>query len=468
MYLGRNSYLFRSNDGVADANLLTKQISIKSSDGRLPLDAWNKIMAVTSFYAGQSDDVTYNQWQQYLQSQLGSSTADDNLTSTDSITKLAQNLSQLPQPKILSSVVVDPTIYSQTKADLLLQSLGLRVFGQRFTFDAWVLNDLTAGEEKTDTKLPSTPSALFIPAAFGDSQARQYSQTFLQQTAGFSDNDVQGFLGKLDQKKADLSKITPTEWYASMGSSWLYVLGSLTGSYGQGYPSYMQSTPFLDKELQTYLGSYAELKHDTLLYAKQSYAERGGGGDDTTPPPIVKGFVEPNLDFWNRFNMLLARTQQLFTDNSLFANNSAMSELSQFQGYSNFLTGLAKKELENQQISDGDYETLRNLQLSFMAQPFDNESADENSGKVALIADIATDTVKGQIVYEATGKPYLMLAIVGNENSPRLVAGLTFNHYEFNNPLTTRLSDQDWQKWVYEQPDQLPQKNFWYQSLGVK
>jgi hypothetical protein len=26
------------------------------------------------------------------------------------------------------------------------------------------------------------------------------------------------------------------------------------------------------------LGSYTELKHDTLLYVKQAYAEMGGGG----------------------------------------------------------------------------------------------------------------------------------------------------------------------------------------------
>ena len=79
-----------------------------------------------------------------------------------------------------------------------------------------------------------------------------------------------------------------------------------------------------------------------------------------------------------------------------------------------------------------------------------------------------TDAVKDQILYEATGKPYLMLAIVGNENAPRVAAGLVYNHYEFTNPLQTRLSDQDWQKWVYEQLGKLPPKNFWYQSLGVK
>lgn len=36
------------------------------------------------------------------------------------------------------------------------------------------------------------------------------------------------------------------------------------------------------------LGSWSELKHDTILYAKQGMAEMGGG-----PPELLKGYVEP-------------------------------------------------------------------------------------------------------------------------------------------------------------------------------
>jgi hypothetical protein len=53
----------------------------------------------------------------------------------------------------------------------------------------------------------------------------------------------------------------------------------------------MQAKAFLSKQIQAFLGSYTELKHDILLYAKQSYAEMGAGGDDRPIPPIVKGFV---------------------------------------------------------------------------------------------------------------------------------------------------------------------------------
>ena len=59
-----------------------------------------------------------------------------------------------------------------------------------------------------------------------------------------------------------------------------------------------------------------------------------------------------------------------------------------------------------------------------------------------------------------------MLAIVNNENTPRIVAGLAYNQYEFTNPLGgQRLTDETWKSWVYDQTDKLPAKNFWYNSL---
>jgi hypothetical protein len=52
--------------------------------------------------------------------------------------------------------------------------------------------------------------------------------------------------------------------------SWLFVPG------GENAPYFMQDILYQNKLLTTFLGSYTELKHDTLLYVKQAYAEMGG------------------------------------------------------------------------------------------------------------------------------------------------------------------------------------------------
>jgi hypothetical protein len=469
MYLGRSSYLLQSPLGIADTNLLVKQIALKNGAAPAPLEAWNKISEITGFYAGQSDDISYNEYKNFKTSLLGSDAiSDEILISKDTVNNLATDIDKLRKPKILSDVIIDENIGSLTKDDLLNQSLSFRIFGQRFSFDGWILNDLTAGQEQTEVRLPSTPSALFVPAAFGDQQAKQYSGEFLRQSADFSQSEVESFFGKLDQKKSDINKVTQTEWFDSLGSSWLYILGSLTHDYGKNYPGYMQTKAFLSKQIQAFLGSYTELKHDTLLYAKQSYAEMGAGGDDRPIPPIVKGFVEPNLEFWNRFNLLLERNSSLFKDNNLFKEGPALDRLTRFKEVAELYRSIAEKELRSEVISDDEYEELRITKLSFMADPFETVDPSETSGQTALISDIHTDVVKNKILYEATAQPYLMLAIVGNEGLPRVTAGLVYNHYEFTDQIGQRLSDETWKDRVYNNPATLPSKNFWYQSLFVK
>ena len=236
----------------------------------------------------------------------------------------------------------------------------------------------------------------------------------------------------------------------------------------------MQSGLFPLKQLQTYLGSFTQLRHDTLLYAKQSYAEMGNGEEDTgQPPPAPRGFVEPNLTFWYELQRLVDYTTAGFKNHHLLEIEiEEYGRLNVFKRQVDFYTSLAEKELRGIPLTEDEYERLRVTNLSYMAQPFTEDYGstpvlDEEDKRSALIADIHTDFVEGRILYEATGEPYVMLVLVGNEGLTRLATGVAFNHYEFTNPLQKRLTDEIWQKIVYETPDKLPDKNFWYQELNA-
>ena len=54
----------------------------------------------------------------------------------------------------------------------------------------------------------------------------------------------------------------------------------------------------------TSLASWAQLRHDTILYVKQSYT-MDGKGDPPLPPRIV-GLVEPLPGFYGRLRALSA------------------------------------------------------------------------------------------------------------------------------------------------------------------
>ncbi|MEK7619390.1 MAG: DUF3160 domain-containing protein, partial [Patescibacteria group bacterium] len=191
---------------------------------------------------------------------------------------------------------------------------------------------------------------------------------------------------------------------------------------------------------------------------------------DEKLPPIVKGLVEPNVLFWRKLDALVTHTQELFEKNGLFKDQTATERLSEFSGIVKFFTDLAEKELKGTALSDDEYEKLRAVRIAFMGDPLDGtDQPEENGGRVGLVADIHTDVPGNSILYEGTGQPYLMLTLVGNENAPRLVLGLAYNHYEFAGPLGgNRETDEEWKKKAYDDPTKLPKKNFWYDTLTPK
>lgn len=471
IYLGRNGYLLKDNS-LSDALLVTLLLASPGPDGQPLLKDWQRIMEITGFFAGKSDDISYPEWRNFLVKVLGTEKlAAGEALNPATLAKISQRLGELQGPRILSEVIIDPSVFTATKEQLLESTKSMRLFGQRFTFDGWIFSRLTAGQEKTPVRLPSMPSALFIPAALGDKAALGFADQYLQNLSPpFSPEETAGFNGRLPEVTADLGKIGDPEWFSSVGGAWLKLLGTLTSSYGRGYPLYMQDRLFPVKQVESFLGSYTELKHDTLLYAKQNYAEMGGGGGEGTPPPVPKGFVEPNLPFWETLGRLVAYVEAGFRKYGVFKGElEEYGHLNIFKEDVAFYASLAAKELQGVPLTEEEYEKLRLSQLSYMAEPQDiNVILEEKDMRAGLIADVHTDALQRQIQYEATGEPYIMLVLLGNEGVVRLAVGVAFNHYEFAGPLGIRYRDADWQGRVYEHRGGLPEKNFWYRSLLIK
>ncbi len=469
IYLGRHAWSFQTDTGVRDAVLLAWLLAGPGPDGKPLLDAWQRVMRVTGFFAGMPDDLSYPEWRNLLTDLLGKEPLTPDLAMQSAfVAKVVARLGTLSPPRILSDVVLVDPAAGCGKDDLLARTKGFRFFGQRFSLDAWVLGRLTGGDEASQVKLPSTPSAVFLSAVFGDPTAREQSQEYLKgYEPPFTNEEVKAFLGRLDEVAADLGKVTDAEWFGSLAAGWLRVLGTLTGTWGSGYPLYMTSPLFGRRQLESFLGSFAELKHDMLLYAKQNYAEYGDGGDEGKVPPVVKGFVEPNLRFWNELRRLVGFFQAGLQKNGILAQETEeYSRLNRLAAAIDLFAALAEKELQGTPISEKEYEELRRLRLSEFAMPFtDGPSLDDDQLRSALIADVHTDGVRQTVLYEATGEPAFMLVLVGNEKSPRLAVGPVFNPYEFSEPMGTRLSDEDWRRRVYQEPARVPAKPAWSRPL---
>ena len=81
------------------------------------------------------------------------------------------------------------------------------------------------------------------------------------------------------------------QWGSTVYDAWLYALQPMFAPHGTAFPDYMRSDAWAAKDLQSGLGSYTELKHDTILFAKQLVAE--AGGDFSKPQPAQLGRAGP-------------------------------------------------------------------------------------------------------------------------------------------------------------------------------
>ena len=82
------------------------------------------------------------------------------------------------------------------------------------------------------------------------------------------------------------------------------------------------------------------------------------------------------------------------------------------------------------------------------------------------MADVFTDMVKAEILYEGVGIPNYIYVAVKDQNGARLTKGLVYSYYEFTGPLGERLTDEKWREWNYtDDKARVPDMPAWTRSL---
>ncbi|OGZ65273.1 MAG: hypothetical protein A2998_02070 [Candidatus Staskawiczbacteria bacterium RIFCSPLOWO2_01_FULL_37_25b] len=459
MFYGRMNFLLSSSELTRDALNISQLLSTTD------LKKWESIYLPTLFFVGQSDDLSIYEFNDAVK-KTGFASSDKG---DEAVTKIQDELKTYKNPQIMSSAVISPEVFGATKEDLQNSTKGFRFMGQRFTPDAFIFSTLTQGDEtpdpKTGQKLPSTPTALMVSTLMGSKTSADLLNVWIQNNAPNSDKVIADRMQTLQDY---FDGTTQSQWTQNIYWSWLYAIKSLfKDTNAKGYPVFMKSEDWNKKSLQSFLGSWTELKHDTLLYAKQSYAEAGGGGPEENPAkPVPKGYVEPNIEFFDRIIALVNLTNDGLNKfgilpEYLASRNNAFKEAVQFY------RKIAVSELQNEKISDEDFEKLRLSagNLDNILQAPDSEIKLESNARSALIADVHTDVKQGQILYEADGVPNYIFVAVKDTNGARLTKGLVYSYYEFTDSLAKRLTDADWQKFNYSDSIKKLKMQDWNKSL---
>jgi hypothetical protein len=462
MFLGRNGYTLHDTDAIGDALLASLVMARTPEKGAPPLRAWKELMEITGFFAGQSDDVTYPELRAWTTANLGSPAIDvTTALSPDNLAKLSANMTKLRPPLIVSSAHADQTTSPDSDPP------SFRIFGQRFTWDARVLDRLTRGAPQ---EMPSAPSCVMIPAAFGDSYAEKISRAYLAALPANGAAYAAEFDKRIPEIRKELAGVGDNEWFASMASKQLHVISTLARPRNEQFPAFMRNDAFQAKNITSMLGSFTELKHDTVLYAKQVYAEMGDGGENEKIPPPPHGLVQPDVAFWREMERLAIFASDGFARHKLLPD--AAEEFSRFHVFAKAMTGfrkIAEKEIAGAKLTEKDWEIIRTTDLSGMAAPIlPHDEPKPGDGKCALATDVLTDAAAGQILQEALGRPYVMLALVGGQDGNRMVVGLAYNYFEFTRPLGQgRLTDEEWQEGIYKPNPTLPAKASWHPPVSA-
>ena len=484
MWYGRMAFLLKGgNDALvseADATIATIQASLISAE--LPSvqvedatcwEIWNRIYSVTSFFVGTADDLTPYEYLEAMEKVFGVKFDASQLVDEENLLNLKAELAQMRNPEIYGGsgiCVIYPPVTKEKLYECLAKTKGMRFMGQRFVPDSYMFQNLVSpavgmyvGEGEPFTmKMTQLGPARCFPRGL-DVMAVLGSERAYDILKAEGDTEYQGedtsYDKQLSELREEFGAFTEEDWNRNLYWAWLYALKPLLEDFGQGYPTFMQTDAWKDKELQTALSSWTELRHDTILYAKQSYTP-AMSAMPPQPKPVV-GYVEPVPEFYSRMLSLTTMTKEGLSELEALTGEER-SRLKSLESILERLIQISKDELEGKELSDNDYDFIRNF-----GQRLDSiVTGVEAKGKeTTLVADVHTDANPPMEVLEE-GIGYVDLILVAYmvpDGRVILGAGPTLSYYEFKQPISERLTDEQW-KDMLEQGQQ-PARPKWIASF---
>ena len=327
----------------------------------------------------------------------------------------------------------------------------INVMPQRYQPDAEVLQEMVDYDNKPT--LRATPKGLDFMAAMGVSAAEQILK---EEQTPWKDYDK--------HLKAMKKRMGEINWDETICTQWMNTLKVLNvwgsdKSNQKQLPYFMLNPEWSKKDLNAALASWAELKHDAILYAKQPMgAECGGGGP---PEPIVKGYVEPNVGFWKKAIELLDNTEKLLKEQDMLTEK-IKDATQRIREEAQFLLNISEKELAGKELSEEEYgqiecigATFENISLDLVREKdqylmgwSDVQGADK---KVALVADVYTANADNNpdksILFEAVGEADEIYVVVEIGGYLYLTRGSVLSYREFIQSIDQpRLTDEEWQE----------------------
>ena len=415
---------------------------------------WRKVYEPTVYFAGKTDDLGVDDYAA-LAREVFPGTDLTRFADRGKQLEFMRRARQLRAPQILSGA-----------AGNAAATQGFRFMGQRFVPDSHIFQELVFGAAGTGKPRPAFlftgsgepftmgiipdlgpvrvfPRGLDVMAVFGSKRA-------LEILGAAGDTAYTDYAAQFALLAKLYGATSAETWNQNLYWRWLHaLLPLLEERQSAGTQPFQTSPAWRDKELLTALGSWTELRHDTILYAKQSYT----GMPKSIPwePERAYGYVEPAPEVYGRLANLCADLRGRLGSLGL-AGEGIPQKLEAFEALLARLRTMAAEEVAGQPLSEAEYASLDNFgeELEALTRFPDQvmaRIASEADTRMELVADVHTDPAATQsVLEEGIGAPADIYVRVRDDRSYRVCRGGVFSYYEFKQPMNHRLTDEAWQQ----------------------
>jgi len=405
---------------------------------------WREIMKVTAWFSGPSEAYTPAEYMA-VTLQLYPDAYDRRYRSwlepePALMERFTAELKRLRVPKLHGALAGVPA------------GAQFRVFGKRYVPDTDIMQRLV--------KWPNRPfpKGLDVFAALGSGRAEHILTNVYHEQERWP-----AYPESLARVKAEFADKDSGFWYQNVYYAWLYALQALNGPAPNGAPQFMQNEAWQDKSLNTSCGSWAELRHDAILYAQGTLAE-------ADVPDMTKGFVEPNPEFYGRLLRAAETIERLLAGRNLETGRTR-EDLHWLKQTLGALQLISDKELAGTALTDDELSLIWNIgndveriSCRFVDENIERWSHVQGTERfMACVADVATSQHRCLEVGVAAGNTiYVLVPVEGKWN---LTRGAVFSYREFEWPASDRLTDEKWQQMVRD--GEAPAAPVWTKSFSA-
>ncbi len=443
-------------------------------------ELWNQFDGMLQVFVGKPDSMTFAQLNEVLR--MTGLRSPKDFTSANQIDVLRKQIEAGDFGA--QEIRGDLFLSDRERPGKLVLPRSFTLLGQKFVVDSWALSnlvydDIVWNNERIQRRVPSCIDVSF--SVFGNDHAVPILMDRLINN-GRKFRDGLNYQHNLAAVR-NVVDARPTSWWQTdLYNGWLGSLRELSKpTVAEEYPDCMRTEAWAMKTLNTQHASWSQLRHDTILYAKQSYS-----GAPLCYYPA--GFVEPVPQFWSNMEGMLRRAVSAF-ETAPYPNVALKKRyvdfLKKFADTVKSLQGISVKELAQQELAGWETQFLENvIELGhvrfgsgrkigftgwypalFFAGFEDSITWD------ALVADIHSNPPApilgdpGCVVHQGVGAVDLMLMAVNNGKDRVVYAGPVMSHYEFEMPGLTRKSDSIWKDDLRQ--GRTPPRPVWTQSYLV-